>query len=762
MSLASRYSQPVSPAWDRFCRRRSLLFVWSVLAVILIGSFGYRLTVVIPVIPRLGSSKVAGTPNSPPDYRLTPVAQATFREPVHLAVVPNQDCIWVVERRGRVLSWNVPFETQQPRVLGQFDGELASLAFHPRFTDNNRVFVTSVSASPAVAAVLELTYDATHDRLKMSEARTIIDWPAGVHFGGALQFGLDGYLYISTGDGGDSTGEGESYLTGQDLTDRKASILRIDIDHTESAQPYSIPPDNPFAGHVKECPEIWAYGFRNPWKMAVDPASQRLWVSDVGEDLWEAVYLVGSGDNCGWALDEGSHPFRSDGPRGPTPIIAPIIEHSHSEARAIVGGPWVASCQFKELEGRYLYADHVTGIVFAARPDPPRKQSTSTVLAKSGLPITSIVVDGQGDVLAASLDGTISRLTRALVTKSTLPFPTRLSQTGLFKSVSTYEPADDLIPYEVNSPLYSDGAIKQRHIYLPPGSSLGFSAKHPWKFPDQTVLVKTFSLELETDIPMTSRRIETRLLHSESGTWNGYSFRWNQEQTDAFLVEEAGETVTYKLQDSSVAAIRHQQWRFPSRNECMMCHTLGAHFVLGFNTRQLNRSVTWNDRSLNQLELFESFGILEAPLPRQSFALGLLQTSAMHTWPRLVDPLDSAKSIDVRARSYLDANCAHCHTYLGGGNSPIRMTFDLPGAEMHLIDERPLHGEWGTHNARIIAPGDPDRSVLLRRMNTLERERMPRIGSHVIDQQGVEIIRKWISSLSGAAIAKSPNVPKTE
>ena len=758
MTLASLHTQHVVPVGNWF-RTRNLCIAFSLLAAIFTGWFGYRWTFAISVIPRLGSSKVVGTPKFPLEFRLTPVT-AAFKEPVHLAVVPNRNSLWVVERRGRVLSWDPPFETQQPRVLAELDGELASLAFHPRFADNNRVFVTMVSASPGVAAVLELTYDSALERLKLSDARTIINWPAGVHFGGALLFGFDGYLYISTGDGGDSTGEGQSYSTGQDLSDRTGSILRIDVDQTEFGLPFSIPPDNPFVGHANYCPEIWAYGFRNPWKMTVDPISQRLWVSDVGEDLWEAVYLVGSGDNCGWALDEGSHPFRSDGPRGPTPIIAPVIEHPHSEARAIVGGPWVASCQLAELEGSYLYADHVTGIVFAARPDTPRQQVTSRVLAKTGLPITSLVVDGQGDILAASLDGTISRLTRAPVATSTPSFPTRLSQTGLFKSTATYVPADDLVSYEVNSPLYSDGATKQRHIYLPPGSSLKFSAKHPWTFPDQTVLVKTFSLEKETDNPTSRRRIETRLLHRESGAWNGYSFRWNQEQTDAFLVEEAGETVPYDLPGSSEVASRQQQWRFPSRNECMMCHTLGAHFVLGFNTRQLNRSVTWNGRSMNQLDLFESFGLLESPLPRQSRGLGLFRTSGTHTFPRLVDPMDSAESLNLRARSYLDANCAHCHTYLGGGNSPVRMAFDVPAAEMHMFDERPLHGAWGTQHARIIAAGEPDRSVLLHRMNTLERERMPRIGSHVIDEQGVNLIREWILSLSSDLVINSASHPQ--
>ncbi|MBI3866658.1 MAG: PQQ-dependent sugar dehydrogenase [Planctomycetia bacterium] len=744
---------PIRNRW-RFRLLRGGALLLLVIAAALAGWFGYRQATAVAAMKRLGSSKVIGTPEPPPGFRLARIGSPRLKEPVHLTVSPDRNSLWIVERRGRILSWAAPYPDHEPQVLGELDGELASLAFHPQFETNGRVFVTLRSASPATASVVELAYDSEHFRLQTSNRRIILSWPAMDHIGGAVTFGKDGYLYVSVGDGGDSTGEGPSYLTGQDLSDWLGGILRVDVDRRDDGLEYAVPADNPFVGKENCRPEVWAYGLRNPWKLTVDAVDGRLWVSDVGEDLWEAIYVVGPGDNCGWPLDEGSHPFRADGARGPTPIVPPVVEHPHSEMRAIVGGPCVVDSKFPELSGTYLYGDHTTGVLCAARYDLAREQCTSLLLAKSGIAITSIAADRAGDILVCSLEGELCRLEPISAPLATAPFPRRLSETGLFTSTTEYQTAADLVPYDVNSPLYSDGAAKLRHIYLPPEKGIDFYVRQPWRFPAGTTFVKTFTLNSPGGHGAT-RRVETRLLQFEDGQWNGYSYQWNDEQTDAQLVDAAGATVSYQVAVDD-GGVRSQDWRFPSRSECSMCHTPGGGMVLGFNTAQLNRPASWKGRKHHQIELFESLGLFNSPLPRTSRFKGLIVSSAAHTWPRLAEPANVSEPLDRRARSYLHANCAHCHTFLGGGNSPIRLNYDVPLAETRVLDERPVHGHWGLADPRIVVPGEPNRSLLAHRIKTLNRERMPRVGSAVVDREGARLIDDWISSLPLKVNDQSP------
>ena len=161
---------------------------------------------------------------------------------------------------------------------------------------------------------------------------------AGGHNGAHLQFGPDGCLYISTGDGGQSFPP-DGRNTGQDISDLLAAILRIDVDHPDPGKLYSIPADNPFVSTAGARGEIWAYGLRNPWKICFDPADGSLWVGDVGWEMWEMIYRIERGGNYGWSIVEGQ-PSRCtpSGKRGPTPILPPTVEHDHTEARSITGG----------------------------------------------------------------------------------------------------------------------------------------------------------------------------------------------------------------------------------------------------------------------------------------------------------------------------------------------------------------------------------------------------------------------------------------
>src|SRR5262249_19550759 len=163
--------------------------------------------------------------------------------------------------------------------------------------------------------------------------KVILTWKSGGHNGGCLRFGPDGYLYLSTGDG---SGIADELQTGQDLTDLLGSILRIDVDRTDPGKAYRVPDANPFVHFPGTRVEVWAYGIRQCWKVSFDTATGDLWAGEVGQDLWESVYRIEKGGNYGWSVTEGSHPFRPERKKGPTPILKPIVEHDHSEFRSLI------------------------------------------------------------------------------------------------------------------------------------------------------------------------------------------------------------------------------------------------------------------------------------------------------------------------------------------------------------------------------------------------------------------------------------------
>jgi len=140
-------------------------------------------------------------------------------------------------------------------------------------------------------------------------------------------------------------------MYGQDISDLLSSILRINVDRPEPGKHYSIPPDNPFVKTPGARPEIWAYGFRNPWKMSFDPKSGDLWVGDVGWEMWEYIFRVERGGNYGWSLFEGRQPVRPNDKRGPTPVLPPTVDHDHTEARFITGGRFYYGDRLKDLHG---------------------------------------------------------------------------------------------------------------------------------------------------------------------------------------------------------------------------------------------------------------------------------------------------------------------------------------------------------------------------------------------------------------------------
>jgi glucose/arabinose dehydrogenase len=300
---------------------------------------------------------------------------ANFTRPVDLQNAGDgSDRLFVVEQAGRVWVFqNDPLVTQRKLFLGiigrvdSSDNEegLLGLAFHPAYPDSPYVYVNyTTTIGGDHTQISRYTVTANPDSADATNDFSIIEIPkpASNHNAGQIAFGPDGYLYIGTGDGG---GGGDPFLNGQDRTTLLGSMLRIDVDNQDPGLHYAIPGDNPFAGNLNGYrEEIWAWGFRNPWRFSFDSATDSLWLGDVGQGLWEEIDVVRKGENYGWNQMEGNHCYV--GGCNPAAFTTPIWEYFHeSGRRSITGGHVYRGTDILEIVGRYIYADYSTGEIWS-------------------------------------------------------------------------------------------------------------------------------------------------------------------------------------------------------------------------------------------------------------------------------------------------------------------------------------------------------------------------------------------------------------
>jgi uncharacterized repeat protein (TIGR03806 family) len=701
------------------------------------------------------TSKVQGSPEPPNSYQMVKAyPKVSFTEPLEMAPVPGKNQWVVAERAGKLWLIDMDPAKEEKKLLIDVKRTVYGFALHPQFPKNGLVFVSNITDpddKPEGSRVSR--YEANVDKMEADPKteKVILTWPSGGHNGGCLRFGPDGFLYLSTGDG---SGIADGLQTGQNLDTFLGKLLRIDVDRAEGGKNYAIPKDNPFVSMKGARPENYAYGIRQCWKISFDTKTGDLWAGEVGQDLWESVYKIAKGGNYGWSVNEGSHPFRPERKKGPTPILAPVVEHNHTEFRSITGGYVYHGTKHKDLQGAYVYGDFDTGRVWMLRYDADARRVTAhEELAKSNLRIVAWGQDHEGEVYALDfVSGGIYTpkfiSARPIGTKS---FPRMLSETGLFQSTKNLTPEKGLIPYSVNAELWSDGATKERYLAIPGNAKIEYeTVTYPqpapgsvpgWRFPNGTVLVKTFFLETE---PGQKRRLETRLLHARvvGGTeeygdqvWDGYTYVWNDDQTDAELADKKGVDRTYTIKTAD-GGERLQKWHFPSRAECNMCHTVTAKYALGVNTHQMNRDHDYGGVVANQLATLEHLGLFDRKLPRPPEQL-----------PKIADYRDEKADINDRARAYLHANCSHCHRKWGGGNAEFQLLATLPLKDLGVIDVKPGQGNFDLNDPRVLVPGDPARSMIHHRMTRLGLGRMPHIASNVVDEPAVKLIGEWIKQL---------------
>lgn len=706
--------------------------------------------------PSWNDSRFLGTPDPPSPYAVE-LAFPHLKFEFPLVMVPARGTrrLFLGDVRGRV--WSFPDDPACKKAdlvvdLAKARPDLTALyglTFHPRFEQNRLVYICYVLKNNlddgSVVSQFEMSTTDPPTIDPRSEKVLLRFWSGG-HNGACLDFGNDGYLYISTGDGTDPTPPDGKH-TGQDCTDLLSSILRIDVDHSDEGRPYRIPADNPFLNTPDVRPEIWAFGFRNPWKMSFDRATGDLWVGDVGWELWEMIFRVERGGNYGWSIMEGPQPVRIEGKRGPAPISPPVVAHPHSEAASITGGYVYRGSRLPELKGAYLYGDYQTGTVWGLRHDG-KKLTWNQELARTPLHLVAFGENNDGELYLIDHDRShqIYRLVPNAAAKTRSDFPHRLSQTGLFRSTRDHEPAPGVVPFVVNVPLWSDGTTADRLLAVPGNGRITLDPKGNWQLPEGSVLARTVSIEMEKGKPESRRRIETQVLHLEADSWRPYSYAWTDDQSDAVLVDAKGSSRTVAVVDPSApGGKRTLDHRIHARVECILCHNpwvekkttvFGPQSAspLSMNTAQMNRPSRYGEQQINQLTAFHEMGLLASPPEPDKL-------------PRLANPYDESGDLEQRVRAYWQVNCSHCHQFNAGGTATIALGIEVPLAETKTIGARPIQGTFGIPGARIIAPGEPERSVLYYRISKLGGGRMPRVGSNQVDERALQLFHDWIARM---------------
>ncbi|WP_264502245.1 PQQ-dependent sugar dehydrogenase [Luteolibacter flavescens] len=688
-------------------------------------------------------------------------------DPLWVGDLPGSDDLVVIEKTGFIRRFpNSPDATPgQMKVVLDLsasvqvseDQGLYQIAFHPDFgkagfTHANDVFITynhrpaASGAGPnhSVWRLSRFRWQPALGTIDPSSESVLIQQydPHRWHNGGAMAFDASGFLLVTCGDGGGANGE--FGLIQKRNGGFFGGVLRIDVDndparsHAIRRQPaspvggafasfsqgYGIPNDNPWlstAGTVLE--EFYAIGLRSPHSMSLDPVTGEIWVGDVGQSAREELNLIKRGANYEWPFMEGT----LAGPvlRSKFTVVGietpPVYSYDRTEGGCVLtGGRYQGAKWSALLGGGILFADNSQGALREMKWDPDGGPPVVRQIV-SGLGIgiysgiSGICTDAAGEIYILKLNGESQPggTIRKLATASTAPTaPALLSATGLFSDTRQLVPSPALRPYEVASPLWSDGASKRRWLVIPNDGNRNlvserilYSATGNWSFPEGSVFVKHFEMPVDARNPSVVKRLETRVIVcTPGGSKYGLTYRWNEQGTDAVLLTDgAEETFAVTGQDGSTET---RTWSYPSRANCLECHGDASGQALGLRTHQMNlpvqRPVTGEIEGqlqlLNEERLFTTTN--EVSYAPSSLSAAHLDTALES---RRID--DVAAPLEHRVRSYLDSNCAHCHqpnaavpyfdarlqTPLASQrlmNEAIRGQFHLPGGATSSLETR--------------------------------------------------------------------------
>jgi len=727
----------------------------------------------------------------------------TFIDPVDMLELPGGNEFLVMGLQGHIWKFENNRNTSSKQqlldisdnVVNYADGGMLGMVLHPEYgqtgSPNSEYIYVFYRYTPvqgtdrttsAVNAYMRLSrFDLPlgASAINPSSEEVLInvfdrhDW----HNGGDMFFGPnDGFLYLVVGDEG---GANDSYNVTQQINKWLfGGVLRIDVDqrggvisHPIRKQPlnagtppngwpdsftqgYFIPNDNPWldaGGGILE--EFYAIGTRSPHRMTFDPPTGDIWIGDIGQAAKEEISLVRKGDNLQWPYREGDQ----NGPKAkPDPLIGndrpPIHAYGRTTGRAVIGGFVYRGSRYPELQGKYLFGDHETQNVWTLNKTAENSGDVNYLLnvpvsgagGKDG--ISSFFTDSDDyvyilDLFGTAQDGGVIR--KIVRTGAIIDPPQKLSDLNVFTSLQTLNTVDGVIPYDVNAPLWSDGALKRRWIALPNNGThntaleqIDFEDEDNWSFPAGTVAIKHFELPTDENDSTKTTKLETRfLVFTEDDDAYAVTYKWNDEQTDAFLIdidEEVSQDYQVKKSNGSVV---NQTWNFPSRSQCVQCHTSVAGYALGLKTRQLNKSYTYSSTGItsNQLETWDHLNMFDK------------KTGPPTRLPASANINSTLTSDEMKVRSYIDANCAFCHRPNG-----VQGAFD--GRALKALYDQSIINTEVVSNAsvpgsKIVVPQDVTNSMLHVRDGSTSYNRMPPIGRNLVDEDYMEVLTGWIEGL---------------
>lgn len=755
----------------------------------------YGLTERQPVGAYLNGKFPTTAPSATTGWSTVPAfPNLTFNNTTHITAAPRSDRLYVSTQSGRIYSFtNNPATTTSTLVIDVSNrtqvsdsSGLLGVVFHPEFGlagSPNRGYVYifyTYSPNP------QYGYFPCYDRLSRftvpdgslaadpnSELVLIQQYDPDVwHNGGGMFFAEDGFLYLSVGDAG---GASDNYNTAQKLNEGLFSgVLRIDVDmnparsHPIRRQPisrdptarsftanYYIPNDNPFLnpdGSILE--EYWAVGLRSPHRMTYDRIARQIWLGDVGQTTREEVNIIQRGGNYQWPYLEGTLWTSTPKPQNLIGVDQPpYYEYPHADGNAaIMGGHVYRGREHAAyLDGLYIFGDNGSGRIWALAGGNEAVYLCNMPAGTALTGLSSFGEDLNGELYLCQMGpkGGIYKLARTAGAGQVAP--ALLSQTGAFSNLATLTPATGIIPYEVNSPLWSDGAVKRRWIAVPndgapygANETIGFTRTGNWTFPAGTVFIKHFEMPMDSRNPALIKRLETRfVIRTAEGGVYGVTYKWRSDGSDADLLPGSlNEDITVYTPSGP----RTQTWFYPSQQSCFSCHNDDAKHVLGVSTRQLNGTFTYPSSGVtdNQLRTWAKIGLFSSP-PAESELGGL---------DRLVPVGASTATLEHRMRSYLDANCAHCHQP-GTPRGFFDARFDTQLADQRIVNGT-VANALGITDARVVAPQSVPRSILHRRMSTNDGNKMPTLARNVIDVAAVSTLEQWIASLAAGQSLPSP------
>lgn len=725
--------------------------------------------------------------------------------PLQIIPFPGTDDLLVLSKRGEVWRVSLSSQTQslvldiKDRAFKAGEAGTTSIALHPRFGDptapeHQEIFVFyRYKPNPnswnekGYNRLSRFRWDEQAQRFSPGSEQVLIQqydrstW----HNGGGLFFHPDdGFLYLALGD--------EGHQQYKDASNQRldrglfGGLIRIDVDNNPDrshpirrqpqpaewgpedpdwgptfSQGYSIPNDNPWQSPDSSAlEEFFAIGLRSPYSTSFDLSTKQIWVADVGQVLREEVSIIERGDNLQWPFMEGT--AASETHNRPQEVIgqekAPLFEYSREVGPCIIGGGIYRGALYPNLGGKYLFADYIKGFIKALEYDPVSGETSEELIIANvkslglSLPdnpgITGLFPQPDGNILVTVQGNEFDdagKILRLTAEEAVADPPQLLSDLGVFTDLTARSVSDGILPYTVNAPLWSDGALKQRWAAIPndgqydtPEEQIAFSRKGDWAFPEGTVFIKHFELPVGSS-PQAFAPLETRFfILGAEGRGYGLTYKWNEEGTDAVLLQ-SGAQADYALWENGAPA-GTQTWEFPSRAQCLDCHTANAGFVLGVKTHQLNGDLYYpaSGQTLNQLDYLSQIGVL-----------GHAFTSPAD-YPKSYALTDDEASLGLRVRSYLDANCAPCHRPGGIPEISLDFRFQTPLYLQNMVSQ-PVRSANSGAGRLIVQPGNHAASEIWIRDASLATNQMPPLARSIIDEAYLDKLAEWIDGLPADA-----------